>query len=104
MAISDELNTLWSTKDPIKTTIEDKGVSVTSNVLASYPDYISQISEHNNIGQTIQSAIPLKDVGLYLLDCALISSSGIYADFVDYISNLDLTANYFVQKQNGKKP
>ena len=49
MAISDELNTLRSIKEAIKIAIEDKVVSVTSNVFELYPDYISQISEHNNI-------------------------------------------------------
>ena len=95
MAISDELNTLRSIKEAIKIAIEDKVVSVTSNVFELYPDYISQISEHNNIWQIIQSAIPLTDVVLHLLDCALISGSGSYLDFVDYISNLDLMGNYF---------
>lgn len=48
-----------------------------------------------NIGEIVASTIPLTDAGLHLLDGALIDGNGIYADFVDYISNLDLTANYF---------
>jgi hypothetical protein len=41
-----------------------------------------------NIGQIIQSTIPLTDAGLHLLDGALISGSGSYADFVTYIAGL----------------
>lgn len=41
-----------------------------------------------NIGQIIQSTIPLSDAGLHLLDGALISGSGSYADFVTYIAGL----------------
>lgn len=48
-----------------------------------------------NIGQIVQSTIPLSDAGLHLLDGSLISGSGSYADFVTYISNLDLSAGYF---------
>lgn len=41
-----------------------------------------------NIGQIIQSTIPLSDAGLHLLDGALIPGGGIYNDFVQYISGL----------------
>lgn len=41
-----------------------------------------------NIGQIIQSTLPLSDAGLHLLDGALIDGSGIYSDFVDYIADL----------------
>ena len=40
------------------------------------------------IGQIIQSTIPLADAGLHLLDGALISGSGSYSAFVDYIAGL----------------
>lgn len=53
------------------------------------------VDKSERIGQIIQSTIPLVDAGLHLLDGALIDGNGIYSDFVDYISNLDLTANYF---------
>ena len=39
-----------------------------------------------NIGQIIESTLPLTDAGLHLLDGSLIDGSGIYADFVTYIS------------------
>ena len=48
-----------------------------------------------NIGEIVASTLPLTDAGLHLLDGALISGSGIYADFVNYIAGLDSTANYF---------
>lgn len=41
-----------------------------------------------NIGEIVQSTIPLTDAGLHLLDGALISGSGSYADFVTYIAGL----------------
>lgn len=49
-----------------------------------------------NIGQIVQSTIPLSDAGLHLLDGSLISGSGSYADFVSYIASIyDANANYF---------
>lgn len=41
-----------------------------------------------NIGEIVQSTIPLTDAGLHLLDGSLINGSGIYSDFVDYIADL----------------
>jgi hypothetical protein len=40
------------------------------------------------IGQIIPSTIPLTDAGLRLLDGALISGSGSYVAFVDYVADL----------------
>lgn len=41
-----------------------------------------------NIGEIIQSTIPLTDAGLHLLDGSVISGSGAYSAFVTYISGL----------------
>ena len=41
-----------------------------------------------NLGQIIESIVPLTDAGLHLLDGALINGSGIYADFVTAIAGL----------------
>ena len=41
-----------------------------------------------NIGEIIQSTIPLSDAGLHLLDGALISGAGSYSAFVTYIAGL----------------
>lgn len=41
-----------------------------------------------NIGEIVQSTIPLVDAGLHLLDGALIDGSGSYSEFVDYIAGL----------------
>ena len=46
------------------------------------------IEPTRNIGQIVASTIPLTDAGLHLLDGSLISGSGSYADFVDYIVGL----------------
>lgn len=47
-----------------------------------------------NIGEIITSTIPLTDAGLHLLDGALISGSGSYSAFVDYIAGLYDSGNY----------
>ena len=47
-----------------------------------------------NIGEIVVSTIPLTDSGLHLLDGALISGSGSYADFVTYIAGLYADSNY----------
>ena len=41
-----------------------------------------------NIGEIVQSTVPLADAGLHLLDGALIDGSGSYSEFVDYIAGL----------------
>ena len=41
-----------------------------------------------NIGEIVQSTIPLTDAGLHLLDGSLLDGSGSYSEFVDYIANL----------------
>lgn len=41
-----------------------------------------------NIGQVIQSTIPLTDAGLHLLDGSVISGSGAYSAFVTHIAGL----------------
>lgn len=50
-----------------------------------------------NIGQIIQSTIPLSDAGLHLLDGAVISGDGVYGDFYNYIAGIVNTyPNLFV--------
>ena len=49
-----------------------------------------------NIGEIIQSTIPLSDADLHLLDGSLLSGSGTYSAFVDYIADIyDADSNYF---------
>lgn len=47
-----------------------------------------QATPERNIGEIIQSMLPLTDAGLHLLDGSLISGSGSYASFVTYIAGL----------------
>ena len=50
-----------------------------------------------NVGEIIQSSLPLTDAGLHLLDGSLLQY-GIYKEFIDYIANLyaeNPNANYF---------
>lgn len=49
---------------------------------------LRKIPASRNIGEIVTSTIPLTDANLHLLDGALLSGNGIYADFVAYISNL----------------
>ncbi len=48
----------------------------------------SSAFKNNNIGEIIQSTIPLTDAGLHLLDGALISGNGAYSAFYEYIVSL----------------
>lgn len=47
-----------------------------------------------NIGEIVSSAIPLTDAELHILDGALISGSGSYSTFVDYIADLYDSGDY----------
>lgn len=48
----------------------------------------SSAFKNNNIGEIIQSTIPLSDAGLHLLDGSVISGSGSYSAFVTHIAGL----------------
>lgn len=48
----------------------------------------SSAFRNTNIGEIIQSTLPLTDAGLHLLDGSLISGSGSYSAFVTYIAGL----------------
>jgi len=50
-------------------------------------DWVNTNTYSRNIGEIVASTIPLTDAGLHLLDGALISGSGSYSDFVDYIAD-----------------
>ena len=47
-----------------------------------------------NIGEIVPSILPLSDAGLHLLDGDLLSGSGAYGAFVDYIGDLYDDGNY----------
>ena len=52
-----------------------------------------------SIGEIVASAIPLSDSGLHLLDGTLLSGSGIYKEFVDYIASIYSSAfSYFTSE------
>lgn len=52
-----------------------------------------------SIGEIVTSAIPLSDSGLHLLDGTLLSGSGIYKEFVDYIASIYSSAfSYFTSE------
>lgn len=54
----------------------------------------TSIEPSRNMGQIISSTLPLVDAGLHLLDGALISGSGSYSAFVDYIADIYDGGNY----------
>ena len=61
----------------------------------SYDDLLNKPDVYSrNIGEIVTSTIPLTDAGLHLLDGTLLSGSGIYAAFVDYIADLYDSGNY----------
>lgn len=47
-----------------------------------------------NIGEIVQSTIPLTDAGLHLLDGSVINGSGLYSAFVTYIAGLYNSGDY----------
>lgn len=49
---------------------------------------ISDTGGARNVGEIVASTIPLTDAGLHLLDGAVLSSNGVYLDFVTYIDGL----------------
>lgn len=56
----------------------------------------ADLNAGRNLGEIIQSTIPLSDAGLHLLDGSLISGSGSYAAFVNYIADIyNSSLNYF---------
>lgn len=80
---------ITTTNPPAKATsslyglVKPDGTTITVNngVLTSH-------AGQRNIGEIVPSIVPLTDAGFHLLDGALISGLGIYADFVTYISGL----------------
>ena len=60
-----------------------------SNITQDAIDVIkNNAGSSRNIGEIIASTMPLEDSGLHLLDGSLLSGTGIYSEFVDYIGDL----------------
>ena len=77
----------WGTVDTLPSQTGNANKVLTTNgTTASWTEQYSR-----EIGEIVQSTIPLTDAGLHLLDGSQLSGSGIYADFVDYISGLTST-------------
>ena len=73
-----------------------KTITVDSSNNLVYKDWLGG----RNFGELVYSAIPLSDSGLKLLDGSLLSGSGIYANFVEYIAGLVSTyPSLFVTEQ-----
>ncbi len=59
-----------------------------SNITTVAKNKIAEYGNSHYVGEIVSSTIPLTDAGLHLLDGALISGSGSYINFVDYIAGL----------------
>ena len=88
------VNQNWNTLD---TAIAEKQATLTfdstptsgsSNPVTSGGIYSAIQAVIRNIGEIIQSTIPLTDAGLHLLDGSVISGSGSYSAFVTHIAGL----------------
>ena len=72
--------------------------TINGNSVLGSGDLEIESGASRNVGEIIESALPLTDAGLHLLDGSLILGGGIYDDFVQYIADLyaeDPTANYW---------
>lgn len=89
-------NETYSLNDVVLTVVSDSVLlyrSLSNNNTASLSDAtkwepVELGGSSRNIGEIVQSTVPLTDAGLHLLDGALISGSGSYSDFVTYIAGL----------------
>ena len=94
-----DTSTNWTTYNPVllegevgvETDTNKMKIGDGSTAWNSLPYYVPN---QRNIGEIIQSTIPLADAGLHLLDGTLISGSGSYSAFVDYIADLYNSGNY----------
>ena len=72
-----------------------------SNLTSKAKDVIYENSASGKlIGEIVTSTIPINDSSLHLLDGSLLSGTGVYKDFVEYVSKLDLTAGYFTTESS----
>lgn len=84
---TDGTDASWGTVDALPSQTGNANKFLTTNgTTASWGDVATR-----NIGEIVASTIPLTDAGLHLLDGTLISGSGSYADFVDYMAGLAST-------------
>lgn len=74
----------WSNVESLPSQTGNAGkVLTTDGTTASW-----QPAQTRNVGEIIQSALPLTDAGVHLLDGSQIQNSGIYAQFCTYVANL----------------
>ena len=79
----------WSNVESLPSQTGNAGkVLTTDGTTASW-----QPAQTRNIGEIVQSAIPLTDAGLHLLDGSLLPSGGVYDGFVQKINSLFVSQN-----------
>lgn len=73
-----------------------KTITVDANDNLVYRDWLGG----RNFGELVYSAIPLSDSGLKLLDGSVLSYTGVYKNFIDYIDSIyDTYSSIFVTEQ-----
>lgn len=84
------------TQSPLVPTPSDNDISTK----VATTEFVKRNSSSRNIGEIIQSSIPLNDAGLHLLDGSVIDN-GAYSDFVTFMANLYSTnPELFVTETN----
>ena len=83
----------WTGTRQEYTNIEKKDPSTLYNIMDDAGEKAAE--GMRKIGEIVTSALPLTDAGLHLIDGALISGSGSYSAFVDYIADLYSTSTKY---------
>ena len=87
-----QVNGTSITSNNVANIITNTAYNASSNKIATMSD-VNNIYRARNIGEIVQSTIPLTDAGLHLLDGSLLQY-GSYKAFIDYIASVYSTASY----------
>lgn len=84
-----QINGTSITSSNVANIVTNSAYNSSTNKIATMSDVFSR-----NIGEIVQSTIPLTDAGLHLLDGSLIYEGGVYDDFFQYMEGLYNTPLY----------
>lgn len=89
MTIASEISNLQTNLANSYDAIEEKGGTLPqAQNFDNLASAINSIVLKREVGEVVESILPLNSATYHLLDGALISGNGIYSDFVDYIAGL----------------
>jgi len=89
MTIASEISNLQTNLANSYDVIEEKGGTLPqAQNFDNLASAINSIVLKREVGEVVESILPLNSATYHLLDGALISGNGIYSDFVDYIAGL----------------